>query len=73
MLLAHDEQRIDDLSEGAFRRTVMVAGLGQQVGAIHATLYRLSSVSANDADADKGQAIAASLGKEVDDLPAGRR
>jgi methyl-accepting chemotaxis protein len=43
VLLAHDEQRIDALSEGAFRRTVMVAGLGQEVGAIHATLYRLSS------------------------------
>ena len=68
VLLAHDEQRIDALSEGAFRRTVMVAGLGQEVGAIHATLYRLSSVGANDADADKAQGIATALGQQIDRL-----
>jgi hypothetical protein len=63
VLLADDEQRIDALSEGAFRRTVMVSGLGQEVGTIHATLYRLSSVGANDADADKAQALADALGR----------
>ena len=65
VLLAHDEQRINALSGGAFRRTVMVAGLGQEVGAVHAELYRLCSVGANDADADKAQAIATALGQQV--------
>jgi methyl-accepting chemotaxis protein len=68
VLLADDGHRIDALSEGAFRRTVMVAGLGQEVGVIHATLYRLSSVGANDADADKARLIATALGQEVDRL-----
>ena len=70
VLLVHDGQRLDELSEGAFRRAALVAGLGQQVSAIHAGLYRLTSTSANDADAKKVNSIAASLGKEIDDLPA---
>ena len=70
VLLAHDGRRLDELSEGAFRRAVLVAGLGQQVGDIQAALYRLTSTSANDADAGKAQAIAAGLGKEIDGLPA---
>ena len=68
ILLGHDERRIDALSEGAFRRTVMVAALGQQVGTIHAALYRLCSVGANDADADKAQVIAKQLDRKLTEL-----
>lgn len=65
VLLAQDEQRLDALSEGAFRRAELVAGLGQSVGATHAALYRLISVGANDADASKVEAIGTALGQQV--------
>ena len=69
VLLTNSEQRLDELSEGAFRRAALVAGLGQEVGDVHATLYRLSSVGANDADSSKAESIAAALGKAVAALP----
>ncbi|HEY1934274.1 MAG TPA: methyl-accepting chemotaxis protein [Acetobacteraceae bacterium] len=68
VLLAYDEQALDELSQGVFRRAELVAGLGGQVNAIHAALYRLSSEGANDSDAQKTQAIATALGQQVADL-----
>jgi methyl-accepting chemotaxis protein len=68
LLLARDEQRLDALSQGAFQRTVMVAGLGQKVGAIQAELYRLCSVGANDSDTAKLDAIGGALSQRLKTL-----
>ena len=65
LLLDRNERSLNDLSEGAFKRTELVAALDGTVSSIHARLYELTAVAANDSDADKAKALSQMLGGEI--------
>ncbi len=70
ILLARSERALEDLSAGAFRRAALVAGLGQTVSGLQASLYQLTSVAADDSDAKKAAALGDALGRDLAALPA---
>ena len=65
LLLASNERSLDALSDGAFKRAALVAALDSKVSGIHARLYQLTSIGANDSDAAKAKAMGDALQKEV--------
>lgn len=65
VLLGRSERSLDALSEGAFKRAGLVAALEARVTGVHARLYQLTSVAANDSDAAKAKALADALKREV--------
>src|SRR5579863_2142232 len=65
LLLDSNERSFNELSEGAFKRAALVAQLDGTVSGIHARLYELTSIAANDSDAERAKSLAASLGKEI--------
>ncbi|HEV2547746.1 MAG TPA: HAMP domain-containing methyl-accepting chemotaxis protein [Stellaceae bacterium] len=65
MLLDRSERSLDAVSEGAFKRAGLVAALEARVTGVHAKLYQLTSVAANDSDAAKAKALADALKREV--------
>jgi len=70
LLLASNDRSLRALNEGAFTRAALVAALGDKVSGIHARLYQLTSVAANDSDAAKAKALAAALKREVSGIDA---
>ncbi len=70
VLLAEDDAaaRSTHRARQHSRRTELVAGLGQEVGATHAALCRLISVAANDGDAGKVEALGTAVGQQVTGL-----
>jgi methyl-accepting chemotaxis protein len=58
LLLDSNERSLKALSEGAFTRTSLVGALDGKVAGVHARLYQLTSVAANDSDAAKAKALA---------------
>ena len=65
LLLARNERELDELSERAFRRVELVAVLDAGISSIHARLYELTSVAANDSDAAKAQALGQTLRQDL--------
>lgn len=64
-LLNASENSLDQLSNGAFRRAALVAALDSKVSGVHARLYELTSVAANDSDKAKVQAMGESLSHDI--------
>ena len=64
-LLDRNEHALQELSEGAFGRAAAVAALESKLSGIHARLYELTSIAANDADTERAKALAAALGQEI--------
>ena len=58
LLLDSNERSLNALSEGAFTRAALVGALDGKVAGVHARLYQLTSVAANDSDAAKAKALA---------------
>ena len=65
MLLNSNERALNALNEGAFTRTALVNALDGQVGGVHARLYQLTSVAANDSDAAKAKALGDALSDDL--------
>jgi methyl-accepting chemotaxis protein len=65
LLLDSNDRSLDALSEGAFKRAELVAGLDSKVTAIQARLYELTSVASNDSDAAKAKTLADALRQEI--------
>ena len=70
LLLASSERSVDALSEGAFKRAALVAALDSKVSGIHARLYQLISVAANDSDAAKAKGLADELTQRLNGIDA---
>ena len=70
LLLANSERSVDALSEGAFKRAALVAALDSKVSGIHARLYQLISVAANDSDAAKAKGLADELTRQLNGIDA---
>ncbi len=64
-LLASNERSLQALSDGAFTRAALVAGLDGKVSGIHARLYQLTSVAANDSDTAKATAMGEALRRDL--------
>jgi len=64
-LLDSNERALNALSEGAFARTMLVGALDGKVAGVHARLYQLTSVAANDSDAAKAKALGDALRTEL--------
>jgi methyl-accepting chemotaxis protein len=69
-LLNNNERQLDDLSNGAFQRSALVAELDGKLHSAHAHLYQLTSVAINDSDAKRKEAFANALTKQLAGLPA---
>jgi methyl-accepting chemotaxis protein len=65
VLLAANQRQLDDLTEHAFKRAAVVAELGHAVTAVHADLYRLTSVASNDTDAAKLDKLSQAMTKAI--------
>jgi methyl-accepting chemotaxis protein len=65
LLLNSNERSLDALSNGAFKRAALVAALDSKVSGIHARLYQLTSIGANDSDAAKAKAMGDALQKDI--------
>jgi methyl-accepting chemotaxis protein len=65
LLLASNERHIAEISEGAFKRAALVAELSQRVSAVHARLYQLTSIAANDSDVTKVDVASKALSKDL--------
>jgi methyl-accepting chemotaxis protein len=65
LLLRSSERSLDDLSEGAFKKAAMIASLNDEVSVLHARLYQLTSIAANDSDAAKAQTLGKALSDEL--------
>ena len=64
-LLSSNEHALNELNEGAFTRTELVNALDGKVGGVHARLYQLTSVAANDSDAAKAKALGDALRSDL--------
>jgi hypothetical protein len=64
-LLDSNESSLDQLTNGALHRATLIAALDGTVSGVHARLYQLTSVAANDSDAAKAEALAAALRKDL--------
>src|SRR5690348_74485 len=65
LLLASNGRSLDALSQDAFRRAELVASVDSRVSMIHARLYQLTSVAANDSNAAKVKAFGVELKREI--------
>jgi methyl-accepting chemotaxis protein len=65
VLLNSNEHTLTDLSDGAFQRAALVAALDGKLNAVHAHLYQLTSVAANDTSTERKQALAAGVTKDL--------
>ncbi len=65
VLLADNQRQLDDLTEHAFKRAALVTALGQAVSTVHAELYRVTAVAANDSDAGKLDRLSKALGAAI--------
>jgi methyl-accepting chemotaxis protein len=64
-LLSSNEQALDQLTNGALQRATLIAALDSTVSGVHARLYQLTSVAANDSDTKKAEAMGAALRKDL--------
>jgi methyl-accepting chemotaxis protein len=64
-LLDRDQRALEELSERGFKRAALLAALDSEVKGIHARLYQLSSVAANDSDLEKAKTMAEALRKDL--------
>jgi methyl-accepting chemotaxis protein len=60
-LLSSNERALDELTNGVQRRATLIAALDSTVSGVHARLYQLTSVAANDSDTKKADAMGAAL------------
>jgi methyl-accepting chemotaxis protein len=67
-LLAGNQRQLTDLTEQAFKRAALVTALGQEVAAVHAELYRVTAVAANDSDAAKLNRLSQTLSAAITGL-----
>jgi methyl-accepting chemotaxis protein len=65
-----NERSLKELSDGAFKRAVFVASLDAKVTGIHARLYELTGVAANDSDAAKAEKLADALRRDLAGIDA---
>jgi methyl-accepting chemotaxis protein len=68
LLLDSNERALTALSEGAFTRTALVGALDGKVAGVHARLYQLTSVAANDSDAAKAKALGDALRADIGNI-----
>src|SRR5579871_1685672 len=64
-LLSSNERSIDELTNSALRRATLIAALDSTVSGVHARLYQLTSVAANDSDAKKAEELGGTLRKDL--------
>ena len=69
MLLNSNERHLTELSDGAFQRAMLVGALDSRLNAVHAHLYRLTSIASNDTSTERKQAAANALTKEIAGIP----
>ncbi len=69
VLLNSNERHLTDLSDGAFQGAMLVGALDSRLNAVHAHLYRLTSIASNDTSTERKQAVSAALAKEMADIP----
>ncbi|MBI3453650.1 MAG: methyl-accepting chemotaxis protein [Rhodospirillales bacterium] len=65
VLLSANEDRVVELNQGVIQRAAAVAALDNRVATVHARLFRLTTVAANDSRADKINVLADELAKEI--------
>jgi methyl-accepting chemotaxis protein len=65
LLLDRNEHALNELSDTGFRRAELLSALDGKVKGIHARLYQLSSVAANDSDAARAKSLADALHKDI--------
>jgi len=65
VLLAESQRHVTELDEGAFKRVEMIGSLGSDVTGVHAGLYHLTSVAANDTNKEKVKALSDTLQKRI--------
>ncbi|HUH85478.1 MAG TPA: methyl-accepting chemotaxis protein [Stellaceae bacterium] len=70
VLLGDNQDSLERLSEGAFGRATQLAKLDAEVKRIHAQLYQLTSLTANDSDAAKAEALAKKLQDDLKGVAA---
>ncbi len=68
LLLDSNERSLSALSEGAFARTALVGALDGKVAGVHARLYQLTSVAANDSDAAKAKTLGDALRADIGNI-----
>ena len=69
VLLNSSERQLDELSSGAFERTLAVTALDNKVSSVRARLYQLTSVATNDSDTKRKETLANALTKELALVP----
>ena len=67
-LLHRNEGALDELTNGALRRATLIASLDGTVSSLHARLYQLTSVAANDSDAAKAQTLGTTLRDDLGNI-----
>ncbi len=69
VLLNSNERHLTELSDGAFQRAMLVGALDSRLNALHAHLYRLTSIASNDTSTERKQTAADALTKEIAEFP----
>jgi methyl-accepting chemotaxis protein len=65
LLLDRNERALNDLNDKTFKRASLVAALDGKVNGVHARLYELTAVAANDTDAAKASSLGDALRNEI--------
>jgi methyl-accepting chemotaxis protein len=70
LLLDRNERALYELNNGALKRASLVAALDGKVNGVHARLYQLTAVAANDTDTAKARSLGDALRKEITGIDA---